>query len=180
MLHNSYLQPVQLTGKLTSDNCSPEHAIDNFDDRITYDDITKIPQIDGNDSISSTSSISSLASSDSSSLDQVEDQFTAIPKIYSANARSVFPKYDDLVKKLQNHAIDVAQISETWQDVNKKEHNDKIDVLEHRFGFKWHGFARPKYRDNGSLTGGGGSAILVNQRNFTSTTIEDIIVPQKH
>ena len=84
MLHNSYLQPVQLTGKLTSDNCSPEHAIDNFDDRIMYDDITKIPQVDHNDSISSTSSISSLASSDSSSLDQVEDQFTAIPKIYSA------------------------------------------------------------------------------------------------
>ena len=181
MLQYPHFQHVQFTGKLTTDNCSPEHANDNeIIDIITNENVTPIPQNDGNDSISSTSSVSSLASSDSTStsLHQVEDQFTAIPKIYSANARSVFPKFDDLVKKLENHCIDVAQISETWQDINKKEHNDKIDVLEHRFGIKWHSFARPKYRGNGSLSGGGGSAILVNQRNFNSSTIDDIIVPQ--
>ena len=166
-----------------SDKCSPEHASyyipDDCTENFMDEGSTRILQCDGNDSISSSSSLSSLASSSSSSsIHQVEDQFSALPKIYSANARSVFPKFDDLIKKLLNHTIDVAQISETWQDVNKKEHNDKIDVLENKFGYKWHSFARPKYRDNGTITGGGGSAVLVNQRNFTSSTIEDIVVPQ--
>ena len=166
-----------------SDKCSSEHASyyipDDCTENFMDEGSTRILQCDGNDSISSSSSLSSLASSSSSSsIHQVEDQFSALPKIYSANARSVFPKFDDLIKKLLNHTIDVAQISETWQDVNKKEHNDKIDVLENKFGYKWHSFARPKYRDNGTITGGGGSAVLVNQRNFTSSTIEDIVVPQ--
>ena len=166
-----------------SDKCSPEHASyyipDDCTENFMDEGSTRILQCDGNDSISSSSSLSSLASSSSSSsIHQVEDQFSALPKIYSANARSVFPKFDDLIKKLLNHTIDVVQISETWQDVNKKEHNDKIDVLENKFGYKWHSFARPKYRDNGTITGGGGSAVLVNQRNFTSSTIEDIVVPQ--
>ena len=40
------------------------------------------------------------------------------------------------------------------------------------------GFAKAKYRDNGSLTGGGCCAVLVNARNWLSNQLEDIIVPQ--
>ena len=64
------------------------------------------------------------------SLPQTGDQFSSLPTVYSANARSIFPKFNDLVEKLQNSRIDIAQISETWQDIKKKEHNDKIDVLK--------------------------------------------------
>ena len=99
------------------------------------------------------------------SIPQTDDQFSSLPTIYSANARSVFPKFRDLVQKLQNSRIDVAQISETWQDVKKKDHNDKIDTLKNKFGYTWYSYARSKYKDDGSLTGGGGSAILVNSRN---------------
>ena len=98
--------------------------------------------------------------------------------IYSANARSVFPKFNDLTDKLQNHRIDVAQISESWQDIKKDEHNKKIDILENRFGYKWYSFARPKFRDDGSKTCGGGSAVLVNQRSFLSSELKDIVVPK--
>ena len=111
------------------------------------------------------------------SLPQTSNQFSSLPTIYSANARSVFPKFRDLIQKLQNSRIDLAQISETWQDLNKKDHNDKIDILINKFGYKWYSYARPKYKDDGSLTGGGGSAILVNSRNWLSDHLTDIVVP---
>ena len=146
----------------------------------TVDQPTKILQVDGNDSLSSTLSDITISSSSSlsSSIVQSESQYSALPKLYSTNARSIFPKFDDLIEKLLNHTIDVLQISETWHDILKQSHNDKIDMLEQRFGFKWHGFARKKYRDNGQVTGGGGTAIVVNQRNFISSTIDEIDVPQ--
>ena len=112
------------------------------------------------------------------SLPQTSDQFTSLPTIYSANSRSLFPKFDDLVDKLQNSRIDIAQISETWQDIKKHDHNQKIDIIENQYGFKWYSFARPKYKDDGTMTGGGGSAILVNSRNWLSHQLDDITVPQ--
>ena len=116
--------------------------------------------------------------SSSLSIPQTNDQFSSLPTIYSANARSVFPKFKDLVLKLQNMRTDIAQISETWQDLKKKDHNDKIDTLKNNFGYIWYSYARSKYKDDGSLTGGGGSAILVNSRNWLSEHLADIIVPQ--
>ena len=72
-----------------------------------------ISQLDGN-----TSQISSVldtedssTSSEGSSVYQCEDQFTTLPKIYSTNARSLFPKFDDFTEKLLNYRIDIAQIS---------------------------------------------------------------------
>ena len=134
--------------------------------------------IDGN--VTLPSGDDSMLSSDLStiSLPQTGDQFSTLPTIYSANARSVFPKFQHLCETLQNSRIDLCQISETWQDINKKDHNDKIERLEKQFGYKWYSFARPKYRDDGSLTGGGGCAVLVNTRNWLSTHLDDIIVPQ--
>jgi hypothetical protein len=73
---------------------------------------------------------------------------------------------------LRNSSIDLCQISETWQDINKKDHNDKIEWLEKQFGYKWYSFVRPKYRDDGSLTGGGGCAVLVNTRNWLSIHLD--------
>ena len=109
-----------------------------------------IIQVDGNDTLTSIDETDSSILSDSSlSLPQLADQFSSLPTIYSANARSVFPKFNDLVDKLQNSRIDIAQISETWQDLKKKEHNDKIDVLKNRYGYIWYSFARSKYRDEG-------------------------------
>ena len=139
-----------------------------------------ILQLDGNATLNhDDSSLDSSCSSQSSiSLPQTGDQYSSLPTIYSANARSVFPKYDDLVNKLQNSRIDLAQISETWQDINKQEHKQKINTLEHQHGYKWYSYARAKYRDDGSLTGGGGCAILVNTRNWLSHQLSDIIVPQ--
>ena len=72
-----------------------------------------IGQLDGNDTLSSISEFDSSIESDSSSISitQTNDQFTSLPTIYSANARSVFPKVKDLMQKLQNNRIDIAQIS---------------------------------------------------------------------
>ena len=81
------------------------------------------------------------------------------------------------MQKLQNSRVALAQISETWQDLKKNDHNEKIDTLENDIGYKWYSYARPKYKDDGSLTGGGGTAILVNSRNWLSEQIDEIIVP---
>ena len=82
------------------------------------------------------------------------------------------------MQRLQNHRLDLVQISETWQDGNKKEHNDKIDELNNKFGYNWFSYSRPKYKDDGSLTGGGGSAILVNSRKWLAQRLDELIVPQ--
>ena len=92
-----------------------------------------IGQLDGNDTLSSISEFDSSIESDSSSISitQTNDQFTSLPTIYSANARSVFPKVKDLMQKLQNNRIDIAQISETWQDINKKDHKADAAPSDH-------------------------------------------------
>ena len=138
---------------------------------------TNIIQVDGN---VSTESLDSSFDSNFSAIScpQTSDQFSALPTVYSANARSVFPKYSDLVHKLQNNRVDICQISETWQDINKSDHNNKINSLENQFGYKWYSYARSKYRDDGSLTGGGGCALLVNSRNWLSDQLDDILIPQ--
>ena len=139
--------------------------------------MTNILQVDGNVSIETLdSSLDSNLSE--SSLPQTSDQFSAIPTIYSANARSVFPKFSDLIQKLQNNRVDIGQISETWQDINKSDHKDKLNSLENQYGYKWYSYARPKYRDDGSLTGGDGCALLVNSRNWLSDHLDDILIPQ--
>ena len=139
--------------------------------------LNDICQVDGNATITSVSELDSSIESDSS-IPQTNDQFSSLPIIYSANARSIFPKFKDLTQKLQNHRIDIVQISETWQDLKKTDHNEKINLLENKLGFFWYSYARPKYKDDGSITGGGGSAILVNSRNWLSQPLQDILVPQ--
>ena len=148
-------------------------SISQFADSTSNDD-SQIPQLDGNASLES-SDYSSEHNLSSLSLPQTDDQFSSLPTIYSANARSVFPKFVDLVERLENSRVDIAQISETWQDVRKGDHNDKIDRLDNQYGYKWYSYARPKYRDDGSITGGGGSAVLVNSRNWLSNHLVDIM-----
>ena len=108
------------------------------------------------------SSLSTLSEISNESFVQCNDAFDGLPRILATNARSVFPKQDDLIEHLQTHRIDFAHISETWQDINSQDHNDKISELENIHGYKWFGFARPKYKEDNSRGGGGGSALLVN------------------
>ena len=179
MCNNSSQSSILLNSHIpnihrSSDTCCPEPSVTV----LTSTDKETILQLDGNVSLDGGSESDSVSDLSSISLPQTGDQFSLLPTILSANARSVFPKFDDLVHKLHNSRIDVGQISETWQDVNKREHNEKINTLEHQHGFKWYSFARAKYRDDGSLTGGGGCAVIVNTRNWLSHKLEDIIVPQ--
>ena len=59
--------------------------------------LSNICQVDGNDSITSVSELDSSIESDSS-IPQTNDQFSSLPIIYSANARSIFPKFKDLTQ----------------------------------------------------------------------------------
>ena len=144
-----------------------------------------IPQLDGHnsftssvDSTNSSFSTSILSNSSNESFLQSNEAFNSMPRILATNARSIFPKYVDLIEHLQMHRIDFAQISETWQDTSCKDHNDKISELENKYGYKWLGCSRPKYKEDNSRGGGGGSAVLVNMRHFNADVIEGISVPK--
>ena len=51
-------------------------------------------------------------------------------------------------------------------------------MLENKHGFKWFSFARPKYKEDHTKGGGGGTATLVNMRHFNADKIEEIVVPK--
>ena len=102
-----------------NDSCSCDLADDNLDHSsfINYslknDNISDLHQLDGNVTLPSEPDLESSSLSDSSftSIPQTNDQYSSLPTIYSANARSIFPKLNDLIQMLQNHRIDIAQIS---------------------------------------------------------------------
>ena len=64
-----------------------------------------------------------------------------LPRIYAANARSLFPKFEDFTNTLTHYNIDVATISETWEDVNDTNHAKYIDILRNVYGYDWHSLA---------------------------------------
>lgn len=99
-----------------------------------------------------------------------------LPRMYATNARSLFPKFDSFVCNLEHYHIDVATISETWEDILDKDHNDKIEILKNNHGYEWHSLARPKYLESGKRHGGGGVAVITKCTTFY-TTVLDIIVP---
>ena len=144
-----------------------------------------ICQLDGNGTVSESddehSSMDILSDSDNSSDETVvqpNEAFDSLPRILATNARSVFPKFKDLTEHLENHRIDIGHISESWEDINSKDHKEKKDVLENRSGFYWFSYARPKYKEDKTKGGGGGSAVLVNKRHYNACIIEEITVPK--
>ena len=154
-------------------------------DQVQQPLVNIIPQLDGYNSCSSLSDSSVIDSSLSSSFCssdesyiQTNEAFDDMPRVLTTNGRSIFPKFNDLIDHLQKHRIDIGQISETWEDISSKNHRDKIELLENKYGYKWLSFSRPKYKEDKTKGGGGGSAVIVNMRHFNADIIEDIQVPQ--
>ena len=132
-------------------------------------------QLDGNVDISQEDSLD--GSTDN--IQQIHDDLSPLPRIYMTNARSVFPKFVHFTEQLVNYRIGIASISETWEDVSNVHHKLLISNLENKNGFKWFGCSRPKVKDNGTKTAGGGQAIVVNSHYFDASKITDIIVPKQ-
>ena len=98
--------------------------------------------------------------------------------MFATNARSLFPKLDSFTSVLEHYQIDVAVISETWEDVMSPDHCDKINKLRNEHGYDWNSLARPKLLENGRRYGGGGVAVVTKCSTF-HVNVLDVVVPPK-
>ena len=101
-----------------------------------------------------------------------------LPRIFSTNVRSVFPKLKDFKNILFSRNITIASVSETWEVPGSIHHSLVKQDLEQRMGYKWFGVGRPKLKENGEWTQGGGQAVLVNTAHMTANIIKEIDVPE--
>ena len=151
--------------------------LENSDEIVGIGINDPIPQLDGN--ISTTQLNNSNTSSDMKPTEQLYNDLTPLPRLYITNARSVFPKFKNFVEHLIHYRIGVGSISETWEDHTSIKHKLKIEKLENVHGFKWFGCSRPKKLENGTVTSGGGQAIVINTAIFNANRINEIIVPKQ-
>ena len=75
-------------------------------------------------------------------------------------------------------SITIASVSETWEVPDSIHHSLIKQDLEHNLGYKWFGAGRPKVKENGKWTQGGGHAVLVNMAHMDATKIKEIDVPE--
>ena len=87
------------------------------------------------------------------------------------NARSLFPKINSLATDMHERKTDVTFISEIWEKLEKKKHQQKIEELFELKGIKY--VSNP--RRNGKR--GGGAALAVNLERFTISKL-NIHVPR--
>ena len=98
----------QLDGCASCSSLSDSSVCDlSLSSSLCSSDESSIQQPVGNDFSASDGNLSIDTSED----EQCEDQFSTIPRIYSANARSIYPKFDDFIEKLVHHRVQIAQIS---------------------------------------------------------------------
>ena len=101
-----------------------------------------------------------------------------LPRIISTIARSLWPKMKNFKHILFTKSITIASVSETWEVPESIHHSLVKQDLEHNMGYKWFGVGRPKVKENGEWTQGGGHAILVNIAHMDANKIKEIVVPE--
>ena len=138
-----------------------------------YNCTEKIPQMDGNDSISSVNSENSLNSLpqqfNPKNLKKYEVALN-LPTVASYNVRSLFPKIRSFKTDMLERAVSVAFVSEIWEQKENFKHITEIEIMLEMDGLKYISTSRP------SKTKGGGAAIIVNLEKFSIEKL-DLIIP---
>ena len=92
-----------------------------------------------------------------------------LPTVASYNCRSLFPKIENFTTDLLERQIDCGFACEIWQQIDNKEHSEKIEELLEMHGLKY--ISTPRTSKNG-----GGAAIVVNCERFSVEKL-NVIVP---
>ena len=96
-----------------------------------------------------------------------------LPVVAVANVRSILPKLNSLIEKIENEEIDVSLVVEVWEKMGKKNRHfqSKVEEIMEMKGLKYISCgARPSGKR------GGGAAILVNTEKFSLEKL-DINIP---
>ena len=93
-----------------------------------------------------------------------------LPVVAPYNMRSLFPKVGNFKTDMLERGIDVAFVSEVWEQSEKKEHANEIERMLEIDGLKYLSHSRPSYKK------GGGVALIINQDNFTCDKL-DVFTP---
>ena len=94
-----------------------------------------------------------------------------LPSLTLYNARSLFPKITSLVTDIDERATDICCVTEVWEKISSKRHQEKIEEMLELKGLKY--ISTP--RRNGRR--GGGAAIIVNLENFSLSKL-NIKIPR--
>ena len=95
-----------------------------------------------------------------------------LPTIATYNVRSLFPKLNSFKTDMIERAVQVAFISEVWEQKENEEHSNAIEEMLEIDGLHYISKSRP------STNRGGGVAIIVNSEKFRLEKL-DIQVPNK-
>ena len=96
-----------------------------------------------------------------------------IPVVAVANTRSLLPKLNSIIEKIENEAIDVTLVCEVWEKTGKRNRNfqNRTEEMMEMRGLKYISCgARPSGKR------GGGAAIIVDTTKFSLERL-DVQVP---
>ena len=127
-----------------------------------------IPQLDGNQSLNS-----SYESESTIILNPSKNEIgLGLPTIGSYNVRSLFPKIKSFKIDIIDRGVDVAFVSEVWEQKENHEHALEIEKMLEINGLKYLSKSRP------AKSRGGGVALIVNQQNFSLQSLDEVSVPR--
>ena len=89
---------------------------------------------------------------------------STLPVVAVANVRSLLPKLNSTIEKIENEEIDIALICEVWEKTGKKNRNfqSRVEEMMEMKGLKYISCgARPSGKR------GGGAAIVANTSKFS-------------
>ena len=92
-----------------------------------------------------------------------------LPVLAVANTRSLQPKLNSLMEKIENEQIDICLLSEVWEKTGKKNRHFQAKT-EELFEMKGYKYISCGARPCGKR--GGGAAILVNTNKFSTERLQ--------
>ena len=95
-----------------------------------------------------------------------------LPTIGSYNVRSLFPKIKSFKIDIIERGVDVAFVSEVWEQKENQGHALEIEKMLEINGLKYLSKSRP------AKSRGGGVALIVNQEKFSIQNLDDVSVPK--
>ena len=124
-----------------------------------YQCTDRIPQMDGNDSISS--AVNNVNTTQRQrKLGKFEIALN-LPTVASYNVRSLFPKIGRFKTDMIERGISVSFVSEIWEQSENKEHAHEIETMLEMDELTYISTSRP------SKTKGGVAAIIVNLEKYS-------------
>lgn len=98
-------------------------------------------------------------------------QALSLPVVINYNMRSLMPKIKNFCKDIDNRMVDVAFLTEVWEKLENKKHQNKLEEMLEMKGIKYISTPRPGAKR------GGGAAIAVKLEKYSISKL-NISIPK--